>query len=448
MDVPEVQYAKSGDVSIAYQVSGDGPVDLVLVTGFVANILYAWEQPIVVRFLERIGEFARVIRFDRRGCGLSDRPREVPTLETRMDDVRAVMAAAGSRRAVVVGTFEAAPMTALFAASYPEKVGALAMYNGYAKAVRSQDYPWGRTEDGWADELSELEDGWASGSYIDRVLERSFPSQKGDDDFRRWFINQMRYGASPSAVMTIQRMAMDVDVRDVLPVIRVPTLILHHPARADEARFMADRIPDAKRVELAGEDNSLWLAPGAPDELERFVQRVSGAAEPDTVLATVLFTDIVGSTERAAALGDQRWAELRELHHAIVRRQLDRFRGKEVDTAGDGFFATFDGPARAIRCAVAIRDAVAELGIEVRAGLHTGECELRGEKPGGIAVNIGARIVAQSGPGDVLVSSTVRDLVAGSGIVVEDRGEVELKGIADRWRLFSVAAESGQDTPE
>jgi len=438
VNVPEVEYAKSGDVAIAYQVSGGGSVDIVLVTGFVSNILYAWEQPDVVRFLERIGEFARVIRFDRRGCGLSDRPRAVPTLETRMDDVRAVMAGAESRRAVIIGTFEAAPMTALFAATYPEKVSALAMYNGYAKAVQSPDYPWGRTEDEWADELALLEDGWASGSYIDRVLERSFPSKEGDEEFRRWFVNEMRYGASPSAAMTIQRMAIDVDVRDVLPAIRVPTLILHQPSMAGPAHFMADRIPGAKRVELAGEDNSLWLAPGAPEELEGFIQKVSGADEPDTVLATVLFTDIVGSTERATALGDQRWAELRERHHAVVRRELDRFSGREVDTAGDGFFATFDGPARAIRCALAIRDAVADLGLEVRAGLHTGECELRGDKPGGIAVNIGARIVTQAGPGEVLVSSTVRDLVAGSGISFEDRGERKLKGIADAWRLFAV----------
>jgi len=436
--IPEVEYAKSGAVAIAYQVSGAGSVDIVLVTGFVSNILYAWEQPDVVRFLDRIGEFARVIRFDRRGCGLSDRPREVPTLETRMDDVRAVMAAVDSRRAVVIGTFEAAPMTALFAASYPEKVSALAMYNGYAKAVQSPDYPWGRTADEWADELAMLEESWASGSYIDRVLERSFPSKRGDEEFRRWFVNQMRYGASPSAAMTILRMAMDVDVRDVLPAIRVPTLIMHQGSMGEQARFMEERIPGATRVELAGADNSLWFAPGAADELEGFIQKISGAQEPDTVLATVLFTDIVGSTERALALGDQRWAELREQHHAVVRRELDHFSGREVDTAGDGFFATFDGPARAIRCAIAVRDAVADLGLEIRAGLHTGECELRGQKPGGIAVNIGARIVSQAGPGEVLVSSTVRDLVAGSGISFEDRGERELKGIADAWHLFAV----------
>jgi class 3 adenylate cyclase len=426
-------------------VNGQGPVDIVLVTGFVANILYAWEQPVVVDFLERIGQFARVIRFDRRGCGLSDRPREVPTLEARMDDVRAVMHGAESRQAVVLGTYEAAPMTALFAATYPERVGALVTYNGYAKAVWSPDYPWGRTEDEWADELAALEDGWATGSYIDRVLERSFPTKKGDAEFRRWFFNQMRYGASPSAAMTIQRMAMDVDVRDVLPAIRVPTLILHQGPMAGEARYMADRIPGAKRVQLAGADNSLWLARGAPEVLESFVDKVAGGDEPETVLATVLFTDIVGSTERATALGDQRWGELREQHHAVVRRHLDRFRGREVDTAGDGFFATFDGPARAIRCAWAIREAVGELGLEVRAGLHTGECELRGQKPGGIAVHIGARISAQAGPGEVLVSSTVKDLVAGSGIVFRDRGEVGLKGVPEPWRLFAVEGD-GQDT--
>jgi class 3 adenylate cyclase len=258
----------------------------------------------------------------------------------------------------------------------------------------------------------------------------------------------MRYGASPSAALTIQRMAMDVDVRDVLPAIRVPTLILHQRSMLEHAHFMADRIPGARRVELPGEDNSLWLAPGAADELERFVQQVWGAGEPQTVLATVLFTDIVRSTEHAVALGDQRWAEVRQLHHAIVRRQLDRFHGREVDTAGDGFFATFDGPARAIRCASSIRDAVTELGLEVRAGLHTGECELQGEKPGGIAVHIGARVASHAGPGEVLVSSTVRDLVAGSGIDFEDRGEVKLKGLSDPWRLYAVqeAVPTGEPT--
>jgi class 3 adenylate cyclase len=242
--------------------------------------------------------------------------------------------------------------------------------------------------------------------------------------------------------MTIRRMSMDVDVRDVLPAIRVPTLILHQSGLVDAARFLADRIPAAKRVELAGDDNSLWLAAGAAEELESFVTKVAGAVEPETVLATVLFTDIVASTERATELGDQRWAEVRERHHAIVRRELDRFRGREVDTAGDGFFATFDGPARGIRCAIAIRDAVGELGLEIRAGLHTGECELQGAKPGGIAVNIGARIVGFAGAGEVLVSSTVKDLVAGSGIGFEDRGETELKGVADHWRLFAVDDET------
>ena len=437
---PEVHYAKSGDVSIAYSVFGEGPIDLVFVTGFVSNLLYGWEQPRVVRFFERLAPFARTIRFDRRGGGLSDRPRDVPTLETRMDDVRAVMDAVGSEKAVLVGTYEAAAMTALFAATYPEKVPALVMYNPYAKGVWAPDYPWARTADEWRRHLDEMERGWGTEAYFDGILRRSFPSVAADPDFRRWFFDVMVYGASPGAALTIQRMAMDVDVRDVLPVIRVPTLILHAPEMADHAKYMADRIPGARRYEHTGVDGSIWLHDEIPVEIERFVRSVEGGREPETVLSTVLFTDIVGSTEQAAAIGDAAWRELLERHHAVVRRDLDRFRGRELDTAGDGFFATFDGPARGIRCALAIRDSLGELGLEIRAGLHTGECEVIGEKVGGIAVNIGARIAARAEAGELLVSSTVKDLVAGSGIEFADRGAEELKGVPGSWQLYSVVS--------
>jgi class 3 adenylate cyclase len=438
MQVPEVRYAQSGDVSIAYQVVGEGPIDVVLVTGFVSNILYAWEQPRVVQLFEDLSRFARLIRFDRRGTGLSDRPRDVPTLETRMDDVRAVMAAVGSTRAALIGTFEAAAMTALFAATYPERVAALVMVHPRAKGVWAVDYPWAWTHEDWMRELDELAQGWGSDRYFDRVLRRSFPSVADDPEFRTWFGNVMRYGASPGAALTIHRMAMDVDVRDVLPAVRVPTLVLHGKANAEEARYVAERVPKAEPVELGGDDLSIWLMPGLVAEVERFLRSAWEEPEPPTVLATLLFTDIIESTARTVQLGDRGWAELVSAHNAIVRRCIDRFDGHEVDTAGDGFFITFDGPIRGIRCAQEIVAGVEELGLRVRAGLHTGECQIADGKVRGIAVNIGARVSALAEPGEVLVSSTVKDLVAGSGIEFAERGSAELKGIPGEWRLYAV----------
>jgi class 3 adenylate cyclase/alpha-beta hydrolase superfamily lysophospholipase len=438
VDVPEIRYAKSGDVSLAYVVSGTGSFDLVFVHGFVGNLETAWEQPLRVAFFEGLGSFARVIEFDRRGTGLSDRVRDVPTLETRMDDLRAVMDAASSERAAVVATFEAGAMAALYAATYPERVAALVLYNPVAKGVWAPDYPFAPTEDEWRAELVEIRDRWGEPQFFAEIAREIGPSRADDPTFLAWYAKVLRTGASPGAALAIRRMARDVDIRDVLPSIRVPTLVMHLALYADEARYVAERIPGARRVEIAGLDTMFFLAPGIDDELERFVKSVWGAAEPETVLSTVLFTDIVGSTERAAELGDRRWAELIASHHALVRRQLDRFRGRELDTAGDGFFASFDGPARGIRCASAITESVRELGLEVRAGLHTGECELIGEKIGGIAVNIGARVASEAGPGEVLVSSTVKDLVTGSGIRFLDRGRVELKGVPGEWQLFAV----------
>ncbi len=449
VECSDIRYTRSGDVAIAYQLIGDGPIDLLFVTGFVSNLAWAWEHPRIVRFYEQMASFSRMTRFDRRGTGLSDRPNMVATLEARMDDVRAVTAAAGIERAAVLATFEAAPMAALFAATYPERVGALVLFNPYAKGVRSADYPWGRTADEWRRELDELERGWGTSEYFDAVLQRSYPSAVGDESFRRWFVKMMRYGASPGAALTVHRMAMDVDIRDVLPAVRVPTLIIHGPRNAGQASYMTERMPEARRIELANGDESIWLVPEVPEQTRRFVGEAWSEPEPETVLTTVLFTDIVGSTARAAELGDRAWNELLARHHALVRRQLDGFRGREMDTAGDGFFATFDGPVRAIRCARAISDCVRELGIEVRAGLHTGECELRGGKVSGIAVNIGARVSAQAEPGEVLVSSTVKDLVAGSGIAFEDRGIATLKGLSREWRLFAVGdGEKAADTSE
>lgn len=438
MDAPDVSYARSGDVSLAYVVTGTGPIDLVFVHGFVGNLETAWEQPLRVAFFERLGSFARVIEFDRRGTGLSDRVREVPTLETRMDDLRAVMDAASSERAAVVATFEAGSMAALYAATYPERVGALVLYNPIAKGVWSADFPFARTDEEWRAALAEIRERWGSTEFSAEIARNIAPSRADDPAFIKWLTKFDRTGASPAAAVAVMRMARDVDIRDVLPSIRVPTLVLHLARHADESRYIADRIPGARRVEIAGEDTVFFIAPGIAEEVQRFVTSVWGEAEPETVLSTVLFTDIVDSTKMAAEVGDRQWAELVASHHALVRRQLDHFRGRELDTAGDGFFASFDGPARAIRCARAISESVRELGLEVRAGLHTGECEVVGDKLGGIAVNIGARVAARAEPGEVLVSSTVKDLVAGSGIGFEDRGTVELKGVPGNWQLFAV----------
>jgi len=447
LKIADIRYTRSGDVAIAYEVIGDGEPDLVFGTGFVSNLAYAWEHPVVVRFYERISSFARLIRFDRRGQGLSDRPRDVPTLETRMDDLRAVMAAVGTDRAALLATFEAAAMAALFAATYPERVGALVLYNPYAKAVASPDYPWARTIEQWRRELADIERGWGTEEYFDTILQRSYGRLASDESWRCWFINMMRYGASPGAALTVQRMAMEIDIRNVLPAIRVPTLIVHGPRNADHARFMADRIPEAKRTELPDGDSSIWLVDEVPDVTREFVADCWGSAEPETVLATVLFTDIVGSTEQNAAEGDRAWTRTLERHHAVVRTNLDRFRGREIDTAGDGFFATFDGPVRAIRCADAITRSLRELGIDIRAGLHTGECEIVGDKIGGLAVSIGARVAAQAGAGEVLVSQTVKDLVAGSGLAFEDKGAAVLKGVPGEWRLYALAQSRGAPVP-
>jgi class 3 adenylate cyclase len=438
VQAPAVSYARSGDVSLAYVVLGAGPIDLVFVHGFVGNLETAWEQPLRVAFFDRLATFSRVIEFDRRGTGLSDRVREVPTLETRMDDLRAVMDAAGSERAAIIATFEAGSMAALYAATYPERVGALVLYNAIAKGVWAPEYPFARTEEEWRAELAEIHDRWGDPDYFAEFARAVAPSQADNAEFLTWILKVQRTGASPAAALAIMRMARDVDIRDVLPSIRVPTLVLHTAPYLDESRYIADRIPGAHRVAIAGEDTMFFLAPGLGEQIQRFVTSVWGEAEPETVLSTVLFTDIVDSTQRAAEVGDRQWAELVASHHALVRRQLDRFRGRELDTAGDGFFASFDGPARGIRCARAISESVRELGLEVRAGLHTGECEVIGDKLGGIAVNIGARVAARAQPGEVLVSSTVKDLVAGSGIGFEDRGTAELKGVPGAWQLFAV----------
>jgi len=434
---PETRYAKSGDVSIAYQIVGHGPIDLVLVPGFVSHLDVDWDDVAHAHFLRRLASFSRLIRFDKRGTGLSDRPGGLPDLETRMGDVRAVMDAAGSERAALFGYSEGGPMCVLFAATYPDMTSALVLYGTYAKRQDPDDeYPWAQTREARQSYAEQVEADWGWEADMRRMCPGA------DETMARWWAARARAAASPGAARDLILMNSLIDVRQVLPTIQVPTLVLHRTgdldSQVEEGRYVADHVPGARFVELSGDDHVPWIdADQVVDEVEEFVTGVRPAPEPDRVLATVLFTDLVESTRRAAELGDRRWRELLEAHHAAVRQELARFRGREIDTAGDGFLATFDGPARAIRAACAIRDTIRTLGLELRAGLHTGECELMNGKVGGIAVHTGARVAAQAEAGEVLVSSTVRDLVAGSGIAFEERGERELKGVGS-WRLYSV----------
>jgi len=440
---PETKYAKSGGVNIAYQVVGSGPLDLVFVMGWVSHLDYFWEEPSFARFLNRLASFTRLILFDKRGTGLSDRvpETELPTLEQRMDDVRAVMDAVGSPRAALMGISEGGPMCALFAATYPQRTSAVIVIHGYARRLWAPDYTFAPTEEAHDHFMQEVRDGW--GGPVG--LAGRAPTMMHDERFKEWWARYLRMSASPSAVLALTRMNAAIDVRHVLPTIHVPTLIIHRKdervLNVEHARYMARQIPDSKYVELPGVDHLPWVGDqdAILDEVEEFLTGVRRGPEPDRVLATVMFVDIVGSTERASQLGDRRWRDVLDGYYAVVRRELVRFRGREIDTAGDGIFATFDGPARAIRCACEIGRAVKSLGIEVRSGLHTGECEVRGGSVGGIAVHIGARVAAHAGAGEVLVSSTVKDLVAGAGIQFEDRGVHELKGVPGEWHLFSVA---------
>ncbi|MGH2662363.1 MAG: alpha/beta fold hydrolase, partial [Actinomycetota bacterium] len=436
------RYARSGHVHIAYQVVGEGPFDLVYVPGWISNVEYVWEEPRVARFLRRLGSFSRLILFDKRGTGLSDPVPEIelPTLEQRMDDVRAVMDAAGVERAAIFGWSEGGPMSVLFAATYPERSLALITFGTFAKREWSPEYPWAPTPEERQVWYEQIETDW--GGEVD--LPHLAPSAAGDERFREWWATYLRRSASPRTALALGKMNTQIDVRHVLPAVRVPTLLIHRAedrdASVEEGRYIASRIPGAKFVELPGEDHLPFVGDqdAVLDEIEEFLTGVRRGPKPDRILATVLFTDIVGSTERAAELGDARWRDLLESHHSVVRRELERFRGREIDVAGDGFLATFDGPARAIRCALAITQAVRSLGIEVRAGLHTGECELNDERVSGIAVHTGARVLAMAGPGEVLASGTVKDLVAGAGIEFEDRGQHVLKGVPGEWRLYAV----------
>jgi len=437
---PETKYARSGDIHIAYQTIGRGPCDVVLVPGFVSHVEYQWELPRWARNLERLASFSRLICFDKRGTGLSDRMASIPTLEERMDDVRAVMDAVGSNRAALFGISEGGPMSVLFAATYPARTSALILYGSFARRVWAPDYPWAPTVEESNRHIEVIERDWGGPVRIDVVA----PSGMTDEAFRRWYANYRRLSASPGAAVEAIRMNMQIDVRRVLPTVQVPTLVLHvtgdRSVHIGNARYLAQHIPGARLVELPGEDHMPLFGNGDTivDEIQEFLTgiRPDHEAHDDRVLATILFIDIVGSTERAAALGDRRWRQTLEQYYSLARRELERFRGREVDTAGDGLFAAFDGPGRAIRCAWQIRGAARTIGLELRTGLHTGECELVGTKIGGIAVHIGARVAAHAAPGEVLVSNTVRDLVAGSGIGFESRGIHALKGVPGEWPLF------------
>jgi class 3 adenylate cyclase len=443
VEIPEVRYARSGEVSVAYQTFGSGPIDLVVVRGSLSDLASVWDQPLFVRHAEGLAAFARVTMFDKRGMGLSDRLRDVPTLETRMDDIRAVMDDAGIERAAFLAAHEGVRIAILFAASYPERIVALILHEPRIKGRRSDDYPWNRSDDDWRAWLKEVGASWGSTEFLERQLRDYCPTVADDPEFRSWYVRHMRSSASPGAAAAFQRMVMEGDVTDVLPTVRVPTLVTHRPMSAGPADFTARHIPGAVRREIPGlVDGYSWADPGANqvllDEAEAFLRGLGGSAEPDVMLGTFLFTDIVGSTDRAAQMGDAAFRALLEQHHALVRRRLAQFRGTEVSTAGDGFFATFDGPGRAIRAACAIRDDVRSLGLEIRAGVHTGEGHVQGGVVSGIAVHLAARVAALAGAGEVLVTSTVRDLVAGSQVEFTDRGAHTLKGVPGERRLYAT----------
>ena len=438
--VPDTRYAKSGDIHIAYQVVGDGPIDLVFLPGLFSQVEHQWEEPSFAHFLGRLASFSRLIPIDARGTGLSDRAPVLPPMEEQMDDVLAVLDEVGSSSAAFLGLSQAGPMAMLFAASHPQRTKALVLYGTYATPRQRNGYPWGRTAE-WMEDYERLIDQkWGSGLFLSQVA----PSRVEDQSFRQWWGRLERLSYGPGNALAYFRMNSEIDVRPILSTIRVPTLVLQ---RKDDvyrdpghAHYLSSHIPGAKLVELPGIDHLPYVGESdvIVDEVQEFLTGVRPAPHDDRVLATVMFTDIVGSTERAGKLGDKAWKDLLERHYEVVRRELKRFRGREIDTSGDGFLATFDGPARAVRCAQAIVEALEVVGIEVRAGVHTGEVELVSEGVRGIAVHVGARIAALAAPSEVLVSGTVKDLVAGSGIDFEDRGSFVLKGIPGERRLFAA----------
>jgi class 3 adenylate cyclase/pimeloyl-ACP methyl ester carboxylesterase len=445
MEIPETRYATTADgVSIAYQVLGEGPLDIVAVnSAFLSHLELVWEWPFQASIFRGLAERGRLVVFDRRGAGLSDKVSgdHLPTLEARMDDIRAVMEAADCERPVLLGVEDGSSLCLLFAATHPQRTKALVLFNPVSRGLWAPDAPWLGSEEEWNQEIRAVEEGWGTLAFFQALVDGIMPDYASDPEFVRAYARLARNSLSKADAVAAERMWRDTDVRHVLPLVRAPTLSVHlaqaQSTPAEESEYVARQIPGARFAETERSD-AAWpaqlLAP-----VDAFLASMrEEEADFDRVLATVLFTDIVGSTEKAAQLGDRAWRTLVEDHHSRVRTLLGRYRGAEVDTAGDGFFATFDGPARAIRCATAIREAVRPLGIEVRVGLHTGEVETINDKVGGIAVNIGARVVGKAAPNEVLVSQTVKDLVAGSGLQFDDAGEHELKGVPDRWRLYRV----------
>jgi pimeloyl-ACP methyl ester carboxylesterase len=444
VSTPQTKYAKADGASIAYQVVGDGPVDLVLVLGFATHLELQWQSPPLARFFERLSSFSRLIIFDKRGTGLSDPVAEVPTLERRVDDVRAVMDAAGSERAALLGISEGGPMSVMFAATHPDRTTALVLYGAMGRTTEAPDYPWASPADALRESAAEfIAPYW--GQPNSSILELFAPSLADDPEAVEFTARMERSAASPAMVLQIFEMFLDIDVRAVLPTIHVPTLVLHrHGDRVVNRRAgeeLATRIPGARYVELPGIDHMPWAGDteAVLGAIEEFLTGTRSMAEPDRVLATVMFTDIVGSTQRLGELGDARWRELFAVHQVAVRRELTRFRGREVKALGDGHLATFDGPARAIRCGSALAESARSLDLEVRVGIHCGEVEVMGDDIGGIAVHIAARVAALASAGEVLVTSTVKELVAGSGIQFLERGATVLKGVPDEWRLFATA---------
>ncbi len=439
--LPRTQYAKSGKVSIAYQVTGDGPIDVIFAPGWVSNVEYAWESPDYARFITRMASFSRFIRFDKRGTGLSDRDGPPPTLEQRVDDIRAVLDAAGSKRAALLGMSEGGNMSIMFAATHPERTTALVLFGSFARAKWAPDYPWGFTQEQRDDYNDLVEKAWGGPVQLDEAA----PSVANDDAARSWFGAYLRHAASPSSVRALSDLNFQLDMRSILPSVSVPTLVLHRKGdrwySVPEAEYLAKHIPGAKLIILPGDDHIIWWGDQerVVGEIQEFLTGTRESASTERVLLTVLVTDIVGSTEKVAEMGDRKWKDALQLHDAVVRRELRNFDGQEINTTGDGFVLAFTGPTRAILFTRALRQALGGLGLTIRAGLHTGECERRGKDLSGLAVHVAARIAGKAPSNDILASNTVKDLVVGSGIKFADMGKHELKGIPGEWSLFSVA---------
>ncbi len=441
MQRPRTKYAKSGKVNVAYQTFGSGEIDVVYVPGWISDVEAAWEEPQYAQFLRKLGEFSRVIMFDKRGTGLSDRDVGYPTLEKRMDDVRAVMDASGSERAVIFGQSEGGCMSCLFAATYPERTLALALFGAFAKRSQSPDYPWAPAREERERWIDLIEDHWGESSDADVVA----PSRVGDEAFAEWYGTICRRAASPSSAVMLARTNTDIDVRAILPIIGVPTLVMQRRGDCDvkleEAEYIASRIPNARLCVMDGADHLFWC--GDPEavlsEMQEFITGSRPPPATDRVLATVMATDIVDSTRRAGELGDAAWTLLLERHHQSVRREIARFRGQEINTAGDSFMVAFDGPGRAVRCAFAIHEAMKALGLELRAGLHTGECVVSAGAHSGIALHVASRVAAKANAGETLASRTVKDLCTGSGITFQSLGAFNLKGLEDSWEICAAS---------